>query len=149
MLPIHMFLKDPVLQYRMRITVTLLLFAVLLIVQSGKGIHDFFLLVILLHNSSVIIIFVIHLIRFLLCSYEAVDIDNVKIKFYSFGHSMKRGGFISPYVISAFCRIMFHNNHPSKSKKNYFFPSIGVSYFSTAWSAFFNISLAYFYALLC
>nr|CAH66455.1 OSIGBa0145N07.11 [Oryza sativa] len=58
-------------------------------------------------------------------SYEAVDIDNVKIKFYSFGHSMKRGGFISPYVISAFCRIMFHNNHPSKSKKNYFFPSIG------------------------
>uniref|UniRef100_A0A0E0L9G7 Ubiquitin-like protease family profile domain-containing protein n=1 Tax=Oryza punctata TaxID=4537 RepID=A0A0E0L9G7_ORYPU len=58
-------------------------------------------------------------------SYDAVDIDNVKVKFYSFGHSMKRGGFISPYVMSAFCRIMFHNNHPSKSKKNYFFPSIG------------------------
>uniref|UniRef100_A0A0E0QP61 Aminotransferase-like plant mobile domain-containing protein n=1 Tax=Oryza rufipogon TaxID=4529 RepID=A0A0E0QP61_ORYRU len=55
----------------------------------------------------------------------AVNIDNVRITFSNFGNSLRIGGDVSNYVISAFCRLMFHNNHPSKSKKNYFFSSIG------------------------
>uniref|UniRef100_A0A0E0LVI0 Ubiquitin-like protease family profile domain-containing protein n=1 Tax=Oryza punctata TaxID=4537 RepID=A0A0E0LVI0_ORYPU len=58
-------------------------------------------------------------------SYDAVNIDNIKAKFYSFGQSLKKGGSVSHYVMAVFCRVLFHNNHPSKSKKNYFFPSIG------------------------
>uniref|UniRef100_A0A0D3G518 Ubiquitin-like protease family profile domain-containing protein n=1 Tax=Oryza barthii TaxID=65489 RepID=A0A0D3G518_9ORYZ len=53
--------------------------------------------------------------------YDAVDIDGVKAKF---GHSLKKGGFVSTFVMSVFCRVLFHNDHPSRSKKNYFFPSI-------------------------
>uniref|UniRef100_A0A0E0JHU1 Ubiquitin-like protease family profile domain-containing protein n=1 Tax=Oryza punctata TaxID=4537 RepID=A0A0E0JHU1_ORYPU len=59
-------------------------------------------------------------------SFDVVDIDNVKAKVYNFGHSLKKGGYISTCVMSVFCWIMFHNNHPSRSKKNYFFPSIGI-----------------------
>uniref|UniRef100_A0A0E0JX45 Ubiquitin-like protease family profile domain-containing protein n=1 Tax=Oryza punctata TaxID=4537 RepID=A0A0E0JX45_ORYPU len=55
----------------------------------------------------------------------AVNIDNVRMTFSNFGNSLRIGGDISNYVMSAFCRLMFHNNHPSKSKKNYFFSSIG------------------------
>uniref|UniRef100_A0A0E0BQI1 Ubiquitin-like protease family profile domain-containing protein n=1 Tax=Oryza glumipatula TaxID=40148 RepID=A0A0E0BQI1_9ORYZ len=58
-------------------------------------------------------------------SFDAVNIDNVKVAFYSFGNSLKKGGPVSASVIAVFCRVMFQNNHPSKSKKNYFFPSIG------------------------
>uniref|UniRef100_A0A0D9ZW73 Ubiquitin-like protease family profile domain-containing protein n=1 Tax=Oryza glumipatula TaxID=40148 RepID=A0A0D9ZW73_9ORYZ len=57
-------------------------------------------------------------------SYDAVDIDGVKAKVSSFGHSLKKGGFVSTFVMSVFCRVLFHNDHPSRSKKNYFFPSI-------------------------
>uniref|UniRef100_A0A0E0G1R8 Ubiquitin-like protease family profile domain-containing protein n=1 Tax=Oryza nivara TaxID=4536 RepID=A0A0E0G1R8_ORYNI len=56
---------------------------------------------------------------------DAVNIDNVRISFCNFGNSLKKGGDVNGFVISAFCRSLFHKNHPSKSKKNYFFPSIG------------------------
>ncbi|EEC72551.1 hypothetical protein OsI_05970 [Oryza sativa Indica Group] len=56
---------------------------------------------------------------------DAVNIDNVRISFCNFGNSLKKGGDVNGFVISAFCRCLFHKNHPSKSKKNYFFPSIG------------------------
>ncbi|EAZ42250.1 hypothetical protein OsJ_26814 [Oryza sativa Japonica Group] len=59
-------------------------------------------------------------------SYDAVDIDNVRAKFSSFGHSLKKTGVVLPFVMSVFCRFLFQNNHPSKSKKHYFFPSIGA-----------------------
>uniref|UniRef100_A0A0E0LA14 Ubiquitin-like protease family profile domain-containing protein n=1 Tax=Oryza punctata TaxID=4537 RepID=A0A0E0LA14_ORYPU len=59
-------------------------------------------------------------------SHDAVDIDTVRAKFYSFGHSFEKFGMLSPYVMSVFCRVLFHDNHPSKSKRNYFFPSIGA-----------------------
>uniref|UniRef100_A0A0E0CG27 Ubiquitin-like protease family profile domain-containing protein n=1 Tax=Oryza meridionalis TaxID=40149 RepID=A0A0E0CG27_9ORYZ len=59
------------------------------------------------------------------CGEDAVNIDNVRISFCNFGNSLKKGGDVNGFVISAFCRSLFHKNHPSKSKKNYFFPSIG------------------------
>ena len=59
-------------------------------------------------------------------SYDAVDIDNVRAKFSSFGHSLKKTSVVLPFVMSVFCRFLFQNNHPSKSKKHYFFPSIGA-----------------------
>jgi hypothetical protein len=59
------------------------------------------------------------------CSEDAVNIDNVRISFCNFGNSLKKGGDVNGFVISAFCQSLFHKNHPSKSKKNYFFPSIG------------------------
>ncbi|BAT07265.1 Os09g0285900 [Oryza sativa Japonica Group] len=66
----------------------------------------------------------------------AVNIDNVRITFSNFGNSLRIGGDVSNYVISAFCRLMFHNNHPSKSKKNYFFSSIGIKNIQTLWDKF-------------
>uniref|UniRef100_A0A0E0KF81 Ubiquitin-like protease family profile domain-containing protein n=1 Tax=Oryza punctata TaxID=4537 RepID=A0A0E0KF81_ORYPU len=58
-------------------------------------------------------------------SYDAVDINNVKAKFSSFGHSLMKGGHVLSYVMFVFCRVLFHKSHPSKSKRQYFFSSIG------------------------
>uniref|UniRef100_A0A0E0MF77 Ubiquitin-like protease family profile domain-containing protein n=1 Tax=Oryza punctata TaxID=4537 RepID=A0A0E0MF77_ORYPU len=60
-------------------------------------------------------------------SANAININNVCVTFDTLGHSMVRGGDVSSSVMSAFYRFMFQNNHPFKSKKNYFFPSIGIS----------------------
>ncbi|BAH91006.1 Os01g0273900, partial [Oryza sativa Japonica Group] len=56
----------------------------------------------------------------------AVDIDGVHCKFFTFGDSFKPGGELSNFVMSVFCRNMFRLSHPSKSKKHYFFSSIGL-----------------------
>ncbi|EEC75317.1 hypothetical protein OsI_11689 [Oryza sativa Indica Group] len=56
---------------------------------------------------------------------EAVNIDGVHCKFSSFGSSFKQGGELSNFVMSVFCRYMFKSIHPSKSKRHYFFSSIG------------------------
>jgi hypothetical protein len=61
------------------------------------------------------------------CSQEAVNIDGVHCKFSSFGSSFKQGGELSNFVMSVFCRYMFQSIHPSKSKRHYFFSSIGMS----------------------
>ncbi|EAY77211.1 hypothetical protein OsI_05182 [Oryza sativa Indica Group] len=58
-------------------------------------------------------------------SYDAVDIDNVRAKFSSFGQSLMKGGTVLSYVINVFCRVLFNNNHPSNTKRHYFFSSIG------------------------
>uniref|UniRef100_A0A0E0MFH5 Ubiquitin-like protease family profile domain-containing protein n=1 Tax=Oryza punctata TaxID=4537 RepID=A0A0E0MFH5_ORYPU len=58
-------------------------------------------------------------------SCDVVNIDNVRVSFYTFGHSLMKGGYVSTSVMAVFCHLMFQNNHPSKSKKNYFFSSIG------------------------
>nr|BAC22379.1 hypothetical protein [Oryza sativa Japonica Group]BAC22490.1 hypothetical protein [Oryza sativa Japonica Group] len=55
----------------------------------------------------------------------AVDIDGVHYKFFTFGDSFKPGGDLSNFVTSVFYRYMFRLSHPSKSKKHYFFSSIG------------------------
>ncbi|BAS75340.1 Os01g0861200 [Oryza sativa Japonica Group] len=55
----------------------------------------------------------------------AVDIDGVHCKFYTFGDSFKPSGELSNFVACVFCRYMFRSCHPSKSKKHYFFSSIG------------------------
>uniref|UniRef100_A0A0D3GPP7 Ubiquitin-like protease family profile domain-containing protein n=1 Tax=Oryza barthii TaxID=65489 RepID=A0A0D3GPP7_9ORYZ len=55
----------------------------------------------------------------------AVDIDGVHCKFFTFGDSFKPSGELSNFVTSVFCRYMFRLSHPSKSKKHYFFSSIG------------------------
>uniref|UniRef100_A0A0E0AMB3 Ubiquitin-like protease family profile domain-containing protein n=1 Tax=Oryza glumipatula TaxID=40148 RepID=A0A0E0AMB3_9ORYZ len=55
----------------------------------------------------------------------AVDIDHVHCKFTTFGGSFKHGAELSNFVLSVFCRYLFKQYHPSKSKKHYFLSSIG------------------------
>uniref|UniRef100_A0A0E0E9C6 Ubiquitin-like protease family profile domain-containing protein n=1 Tax=Oryza meridionalis TaxID=40149 RepID=A0A0E0E9C6_9ORYZ len=55
----------------------------------------------------------------------AVDIDGVHCIFYTFGDSFKPSGELSNFIACVFCRYMFRSCHPSKSKKHYFFSSIG------------------------
>uniref|UniRef100_A0A0E0BKA7 Ubiquitin-like protease family profile domain-containing protein n=1 Tax=Oryza glumipatula TaxID=40148 RepID=A0A0E0BKA7_9ORYZ len=55
----------------------------------------------------------------------AVDIDGVHCKFFTFGESVRPGGELSNFITSVFCRYMFRLCHPSKSKKHFFFSSIG------------------------
>uniref|UniRef100_A0A0E0FW04 Ubiquitin-like protease family profile domain-containing protein n=1 Tax=Oryza nivara TaxID=4536 RepID=A0A0E0FW04_ORYNI len=71
--------------------------------------------------------------RILLCNVDkfvgrkvAIDIDGVHCKFYTFGDSFKPSGELSNFVACVFCRYMFRSCHPSKSKKHYFFSSIGL-----------------------
>ncbi|KAF2919761.1 hypothetical protein DAI22_08g159900 [Oryza sativa Japonica Group] len=53
---------------------------------------------------------------------HAVEIDGVHCKFSSFGGSFNFGHEVSNFVVSVFCRYLFHLSHPSKSKWFLFFP---------------------------
>ncbi|TVU16244.1 hypothetical protein EJB05_39796, partial [Eragrostis curvula] len=57
----------------------------------------------------------------------AVDISGVRCTYWSLGESLKPGGVVMPYVVSAFCYHLFSKSggHPDMSKKYYYFPSIG------------------------
>lgn len=128
----HLFVQGVVLLYQtMHIDITMLFVACQIVNIKSNLILFFcfsqfvcsfllyFFVVLLSLNEAFYIFF---------CSEDAVNIDNVRISFCNFGNSLKKGGDVNGFVISAFCRSLFHKNHPSKSKKNYFFPSIGVSY---------------------
>ena len=67
-------------------------------------------------------------------SMDAVNIDNVKIRFMSLGNSLKPTGRVEKYVINALCRKLFKDSHPVNSKKHYFFSTIGVSNFACFFS---------------
>ncbi|TVU34735.1 hypothetical protein EJB05_16584, partial [Eragrostis curvula] len=47
--------------------------------------------------------------------------------FWSFGESLKPGGAVMPYVVSAYCYHLFSKSggHPDMSKKYFYFPSVG------------------------
>lgn len=128
----HLFVQGVVLLYQTMHTDITMLFVACQIVNIKSNLILFFcfsqfvcsfllyFFVVLLSLNEAFYIF--------FCSEDAVNIDNVRISFCNFGNSLKKGGDVNGFVISAFCQSLFHKNHPSKSKKNYFFPSIGVSY---------------------
>ena len=62
-------------------------------------------------------------------SEDAVNIFGVRCTFWSLGDSLKPGGFVKSFVVSAFCFSLFQkpNGHPDSSKRHYFFPNIAVS----------------------
>jgi len=57
---------------------------------------------------------------------DAVNIFGVRCTFWSLGDSLKPGGFVKSFVVSAFCFSLFQkpNGHPDSSKRHYFFPNI-------------------------
>jgi hypothetical protein len=65
----------------------------------------------------------------LLCSSKAINIDNCTVSIEQIGKSMKPDGWVEAYVINAFCRKLFRENHPSKSNKHFFFHTSAVSCF--------------------
>jgi hypothetical protein len=125
----HLFVQGVVLLYQTMHTDITMLFVACQIVNIKSNLILFFcfsqfvcsfllyFFVVLLSLNEAFYIF--------FCSEDAVNIDNVRISFCNFGNSLKKGGDVNGFVISAFCQSLFHKNHPSKSKKNYFFPSIG------------------------
>ncbi|XP_039815299.1 uncharacterized protein LOC120678216 [Panicum virgatum] len=50
----------------------------------------------------------------------------VRCTFWSLGDSLKPGGLVKSFVVSAFCFSLFHkpNGHPDISKRHYFFSNI-------------------------
>jgi hypothetical protein len=58
----------------------------------------------------------------------AINIDNCKVSLLQLGNSMKQDGWVDAYVINAFCRKLFKENHPRKSNKHFFFHTVAVSY---------------------
>ncbi|TVU07143.1 hypothetical protein EJB05_47185, partial [Eragrostis curvula] len=57
----------------------------------------------------------------------AVDMSGVRCTYWSFGESLKPGGVVMPYVVTAYCYYLFSKSggHPDMSKKYYYFPNIG------------------------
>jgi hypothetical protein len=63
------------------------------------------------------------------CSKKAINIDNCTVSLEQIGNSFKPEGWVEAYVINAFCRKLFRENHPSKSNKHFFFHTSAVSTF--------------------
>ena len=78
----------------------------------------------LVKSFSMIFVF-----KFFFFSEDAVNIFGVRCTFWSHGDSLKPGGFVKSFVVSAFCFSLFQmpNGHPDSSKRHYFFPNIAVS----------------------
>ncbi|KAL6661087.1 hypothetical protein ACP70R_000471 [Stipagrostis hirtigluma subsp. patula] len=57
----------------------------------------------------------------------AINIGGVKCTYRSFGDSLKPDGFVSHYVVNAFCRHLFMkpNGHPDVTKKHFYFSTVG------------------------
>lgn len=65
---------------------------------------------------------------FFLRSQYAIDIGGCHVKYDFLGNSMMPGGKVGSFVINAFCRKFFLDERPTKSRKHYFFSSVGVSF---------------------
>ncbi|CAN6303832.1 unnamed protein product [Urochloa humidicola] len=59
------------------------------------------------------------------CEY-AVNLSGVRCTYWALGDSMRPGGKVKTFVVSAFCYSLFHkpHGHPDVSKCHYFFPNI-------------------------
>ncbi|CAL4956391.1 unnamed protein product [Urochloa decumbens] len=59
-------------------------------------------------------------------SEDAVNLSGVRCTFWSLGESLKPGGLVKTFVVSAFCYSLFQkpNGHPDASKRHYFFSNI-------------------------
>uniref|UniRef100_A0A0E0M0P4 Ubiquitin-like protease family profile domain-containing protein n=1 Tax=Oryza punctata TaxID=4537 RepID=A0A0E0M0P4_ORYPU len=47
------------------------------------------------------------------------------VRFSCLGQSLKPDGEVQNFVINSFCRLLFLDHHPSRSKKHYFFNKVG------------------------
>ncbi|CAL5062565.1 unnamed protein product [Urochloa decumbens] len=58
---------------------------------------------------------------------NAVCLGKVRCTFWSLGDSLKPGGFVNPFVMSAYCYSLYikPTGHPDVSKSHYFFANIG------------------------
>ncbi|CAO1947031.1 unnamed protein product [Urochloa humidicola] len=57
---------------------------------------------------------------------DAVNLSGVRCTYWALGDSMKPGGKVKTFVVSAFYYSLFHkpNGHPDVSKRHYFFPNV-------------------------
>ena len=59
----------------------------------------------------------------------AINIDNCRVSLAQLGKSIKPGGWVDSWVINAFCRKLFRENHPKKSNKHLVFHTASVCNF--------------------
>ena len=57
----------------------------------------------------------------------AINIDNIRVYMNQFGNSFKVDGHVEAWLMNAFCRKLFKDNHPRKSNKHFFFNTTSVS----------------------
>lgn len=62
----------------------------------------------------------------------AINIDNIRVSMLQLGSSMKLDGWVEAWLINAFCRKLFRDNHPRKTNKHFFFNTVS-DYFLEKW----------------
>ncbi|KAF7104851.1 hypothetical protein CFC21_105715 [Triticum aestivum] len=67
-------------------------------------------------------------------SQVVVLIDKTTLFLGQLGDSFDAAGHVEAYVFNVFCRILFRENHPRRSKRHYFFTTLG-DYFLGNWSS--------------
>jgi hypothetical protein len=58
----------------------------------------------------------------------AVNIDNIRVSMLQLGNSMKENGWVEAWLMNAFCRKLFRDNHPRKTNKHFFFNTTSVRF---------------------
>jgi hypothetical protein len=76
--------------------------------------------------SNILLITVMCNSCFVCYSEWVINIDNCRVSLKQLGNSMKLNGWVESWVINAFYRKFFRDNHPRKSKKHYFFHTCSV-----------------------
>lgn len=61
------------------------------------------------------------------CREWVIEIDKCRVSMEQLGNSFKPRGWVESYVVNAYCRKLFRDNHPRKSQRHYFFHTAAVS----------------------
>jgi hypothetical protein len=62
----------------------------------------------------------------------AINIDNIKVSWLQLRNSFTLDGWVEAWVINAFCGMLFRKKHPRFSSKHFFFDTVSISIFVTA-----------------
>jgi hypothetical protein len=64
----------------------------------------------------------------------AINIDNIRVSMLQLGSSMKVNGWVEAWLLNAFCRKLFRDNHPRRTNKHFFFNTTSVRAFVVSYS---------------
>jgi hypothetical protein len=64
----------------------------------------------------------------------AINIDNIRVSMLQLGSSMKVNGWVEAWLMNAFCRKLFRDNHPRRTNKHFFFNTTSVRVFVVSYT---------------
>lgn len=60
--------------------------------------------------------------------FPAIKLFKTTVSYQSLGESVEPNGHVDNFFVAGWCRKLFEDRHPRRSKKHYFYPKVGVRF---------------------